>query len=185
MTAPQGTSSKPVEPPPAASLASVPLRKRGTAARPLEPLNRAQEQSAPPAPATMPAETDPAAIIAWWERLKRGRPFPSPDDLDRAAIAATWPDAVLLAYDASSGTISRAIRLSNADIVPNEIVEYSTMITEWLLALGRKAAQRGGALQETRTFPIGRGIADYRIDALPLASDHRGVDHVLCRLAPA
>ncbi len=184
MTAPQPTAPKSVEPSPAASLASIPVRKHGAAVRPPEPLTRAQQPSAQSVPAAIPAETDPAAIIAWWERLKRGRPFPSPDDLDRAAIAATWPEAVLLAYDASSGTISRAIRLSNAGVVPNEIVEHSSMITEWLLALGRKAAQRGQALQETMSFPVGRGIAAYRIDALPLASDRRGVDHVLCRLAP-
>ncbi|HZS82898.1 MAG TPA: hypothetical protein VFA50_08500 [Stellaceae bacterium] len=186
MIAPDSASGKPGELLPVASLTTVPLRKSGAFARPQPALLPVVHATAARGlAAAVPAKDEPVRIIAWWEQLKQGRRFPSPEDLDRGAIAAAWPEAVLLDYDATQEAILGATRLSTAGLVPSEIVEYSAMVTEWLLGFGRKAAQLGGALWEEREFPIGRGIARYRIIALPLSSRGRVVDSVLCRLAPA
>lgn len=162
-------------PPPVASLASVPLRRTNPPARPL-PQGMAAVATEP----AVPAGDAPRAVIAWWERLKRGRPLPSVADIDQAAIAAAWPEAVLLVYDAAQSSITRATRLGPDAIVRGSLVDYSPMLTEWLLEAARRAAQLRAPLQEERSFPAGRGFTRYRIDALPLGES--GVDHILCRL---
>src|SRR5262249_7810095 len=113
-----------------------------------------------------------------------GRLLPLPADLDRDAVAAAWSEAMLLELDGAAARVVRAMRLSNGDVVPSELIEYSTLVTEWLLAVGRKVAQRAGALVETRSFPAGFGIAVYRLVALPFGAPGRGVEQVLCRLGP-
>jgi hypothetical protein len=132
----------------------------------------------------VPRDDDPAVIIAWWEGLKRGRSFPAPDDLDRAAIGARWSAAVLLSYSAEANGVVRATRIGDRDDVQGG-VEYSPMLTEWLLALGRRTMLRGAPVDETRDFPSSRGTAAYRIVALPLSAGGHGPDHVLCRLGRA
>ena len=85
---------------PAASLAGI-LRRRPSG----DPI------AGPP----VPGDDDPAIVIAWWSALKRGRAYPAPDDLDRAAIGAAWPAAVLLSGE--GGGIARATRLGDRDDV--------------------------------------------------------------------
>ncbi len=133
----------------------------------------------------VPRDDDPAVIIAWWEGLKRGRSFPAPDDLDRAAIGARWSAAVLLSYAAEANGVARATRIGDRDDVHNGAVEYSPMLTEWLLAVGRRTMLRGAPVDETRDFPSTRGTAAYRIVALPLSAGGYDPDHVLCRLGRA
>jgi hypothetical protein len=158
---------------PTASLAGILLKRPLAARSPDAVLNR------------VPGVDDPAVIIAWWERLKRGRAFPAPDDLDRAAIGARWSAAVLLSYSAEANGVARATRIGDRDDVHDGAVDYSPMLTEWLLALGRKAMLRGAPVDETRDFPSTLGTASYRILALPLSAGGHGPDHVLCRLSRA
>jgi hypothetical protein len=160
------------EAPPVASLASVSLRRSGVTRPP----------AAAAAPSPVPSGEDRKAVIAWWRALRRGRDLPAVDDLDRAAIAAAWPEAMLLAYDAGGDAVTRATRLSTDAIVPGAIVEYSPMVTEWLLATARRAARSAAPLEEERGFPVGRGLALYRLLALPLGGSRHVVDHVLCRI---
>jgi len=158
---------------PTASLAGI-LLKRPIAARlPDAAISR------------IPGDDDPVVIIAWWEGLKRGRAFPAPDDLDRGAIGARWPAAVLLSYSPEVNGIARATRIGDRDEVHKGAVEYSSMLTEWLLAVGRLAMLRGAPIDETRDFPSTRGIAAYSILALPLSAGGHSPDHVLCRLGRA
>jgi hypothetical protein len=165
-----GASADGARPAPPASLAGVLVKRPQARVRAINPV---------------PDAADPATIIAWWEILKRGRRLPAPADLDRAAIGAAWPAAVLLTYGAEPGGIASATRLGDRDDVRNGAVEYSAMLTEWLLATGRRALGRGLPLDETRDFPTTRGLVAYRILALPLSTDGQRPDHVLCRLARA
>lgn len=160
---------------PAASLVGI-LRKRPAAS---------QSSGHPPAWHRVPGEDDPAVVITWWSALKRGRAFPAPDDLDRAAIGAAWPAAVLLSDDGAGGGIARATRLGDRDDVKGGAVEYSAMLTEFLLAIGRTAIARGVPVEEVRDFPSAGGRATYRILALPLSAGGQAPDHVLCRLSRA
>jgi hypothetical protein len=169
--------------PPAAAPARIGART--VAAVPLDPrqVSSAPELAFPPrVPDAVPAEGDPAKLIAWWNGLKRGGAYPSPTDLDAKAISAVWPEAVLLAYDKARQDIARASRLGTVD---NLSIEYTPMVTEWLLALGRRAAREGAPLHETRDFTGARGLTSYQLTALPLSADRHSADHVLCRLARA
>lgn len=161
---------------PAASLAAVPIRSRSRFIPP---------PSATAQPGGAPRNGDPAALAAWWGALKRGRDFPSPDDIDTDAIAAAWPEAVLLGYDQRQAEITRATRLGNGKGAAKSGIEYSPMVTEWLLALGRKAARQGTVMCETKDFPVAHGTQSYRIVSLPLRAGRSGVDQVLCHLGRA
>ena len=182
---------------PVASLLAVPVRQArapgpAPAPTPLPPREAPKQaplpertQTAPlreAAPDALPTASDPAALIAWWNRLKRGAASPSPADLDAKAIGAAWPDAVLLAYDKARQDIARASRLGKADSLA---IEYTPMMTEWLLALGRKAARQGTVMCETKDFPVAQGTQAYRIVSLPLRAGRNGVDQVLCHLGRA
>ncbi len=162
---------------PAASLSAVPIRSSRHRFIP-PPTMRPQPDGAP-------RDGDPAALAAWWGALKRGRDFPSPDDIDTEAIAAAWPEAVLLGYDQRQAEITRATRLGTGKNDPRSGIEYSPMVTEWLLALGRKAARQGAVMCETKDFPVAQGIQAYRIVSLPLRAGRNGVDQVLCHLGRA
>jgi hypothetical protein len=165
---------------PTASLVAVPVRKpRPTGAMGSRPAQKANPVAPPAGFDTVPASGDPAALVAWWQRLRRGSPYPSPEDLDADAIAAAWPEAVLLGYDRETQDIGRVSRLRKTD---NLAIEYTPMVTEWLLALGRRAMRDGVPLHETRDFAGARGLTSYALTALPLSADRRGADHVLCRL---
>jgi hypothetical protein len=162
---------------PAASLAAVPIRA---------PRSRfVPPPSLKPEPDGAPRNGDPAAIAAWWGALKRGRDFPSPDDIDTEALAAAWPEAVLLGYDQRQAEITRATRLGAGKSDAKSGIEYSPMVTEWLLALGRKAARMGTVLCETKDFPVAQGTQAYRIVSLPLRAGRSGVDQVLCHVGRA
>ncbi|MBV9523565.1 MAG: hypothetical protein JO010_12265 [Alphaproteobacteria bacterium] len=175
---PEGAApAKTDELPPVASLVSVPLRKNAALVTP----------PATPAPEARGGGRtviagEPAALIAWWNGLKRGRLLPAPEDLDHSAIAGAWPEALLLECDAAQDAILRATRLGAA--APSQFIEYSPMVTEWLLALGRKTMQRAAALHETRSFPVGAGLAAYCVVTLPLSAGGRGIDHILCAIGP-
>lgn len=133
----------------------------------------------------LPRDGDPAVLAAWWAALKGAHDIASRDDIDTEAIGAAWPEAVVLGYDPQQEAITGATRLSGVKANEESAIEYSPMMTEWLLALGRKAAKRRMVVHETRAFPVGRGLASYRIVALPFGSGRHGVDTILCHLASA
>jgi hypothetical protein len=133
----------------------------------------------------VPGDDDSVAVIAWWSALKRGRAYPAPADLDRGAIGAAWPEAVLLSDGGSGGDIARATRLGGRGAFGNGAVEHSAMLTEFLLAVGRTAIARGAPVEEVRDFPSAGGRAAYRILALPLSAGGDAPDHVLCHLRRA
>lgn len=158
----------------AASLAGI-LRKRGTVS----------STAGRPAPSHPVPGDDSVAVVAWWSALKRGRAFPAPVDLDHAAIGAAWPEAVLLSDGGVGGGIAHAMRLGGRGAFGDGGVEYSAMLTEFLLAIGRTAIARGAPVEEVRDFPSADGRAAYRILALPLSAGGDVPDHVLCRLGRA
>ena len=158
----------------AASLAGI-LRKRATVS----------STAGRPAPSHPVPGDDSVAVVAWWSALKRGRAFPAPADLDRAAIGAAWPEAVLLSGGGSGCGIARATRLGDRGAIGDGGVEYSAMLTEFLLAIGRTAIARGAPVEEVREFPSAGRRATYRILALPLSAGGHAPDHVLCRLSRA
>jgi hypothetical protein len=132
-----------------------------------------------PAP---PEEAVPAApedILDYWDSLRGGRDFPPLDELDRAHVAATWPNTVLLAIE--SQELPRITRLGEND----GAIEYTANVIDWIMSRGRNSANRGEPMEEERRFPVSQGSARYRLLLLPFSSYGLSCDHVLCHLSRA
>ncbi len=127
-------------------------------------------------------------LYGCWLRAKNGRRFPSRADLDAEQLAENWPNSMLLtcatgsSLGGDSGRFSQVARLGDVRRAPGEEINFSTMITEWMLAIGGEAARVGQPVQDTEVFPSPDGTHAYRIVALPLGDQQSQVDHVLCHL---
>ena len=131
-----------------------------------------------PQPPTQPKEDAPSSedIVVYWERLRRGRPMPPLNDIDRG-IVAKWPDSLLVLFDCESPAMPRVSRLGAAD----GAIEYTPMVTDWILSRARHAQVSARQQVEVQSFPrTGR----YRLFALPLAANG-GSSGVLCHLCRA
>jgi hypothetical protein len=133
--------------------------------------------------ATPPVPLETAAthadILDYWDSLRGGRDFPPLDELDRAHVAATWSNTVLLAIE--SQELPRITRLGEND---GEI-EYTANVIDWIMSRGRNSAKRGEPMEEERRFPVSEGSARYRLLLLPFSSYGLSCDHVLCHLSRA
>ncbi|HUJ99970.1 MAG TPA: hypothetical protein VLV85_17100 [Stellaceae bacterium] len=132
-----------------------------------------------PAPTTLdaePPESGGADILDYWDSLRGGRDFPALDELDRSLVAATWPNTVLLAVEATD--MPRITRLGESD----GEVEYTATVIDWIMSRGRNAAKRGEPIEEEKRFPITNGSARYRLLLLPFSSYGLKCDHVLGQL---
>jgi hypothetical protein len=142
----------------------------------------------PPAPTFEPAPTamiEPAnepppraeEIVVYWERLRRGRPFPNVAEIDRAVVGSGWPDSLIVAFEAGDGGMPRVSRRG----ANNDSIEYTPMVTDWILSRARHAAKRGIKLDEVQNFPMA-GEVSYRLLLLPLAVSSGASECVLCHL---
>lgn len=151
------------------------------------------QQPAPVARAPEPQRTPELPVQAgdiygYWSRVKNGRRFPSRSDFDAEQLAEHWPNSMLLTCAKSSGnapvTFSSVLRLgANRRSRPGEDLNFTSMITEWILSTGGEAARAGKPVQDTEVFPTPDGSHAYKIVALPLSDHQTHVDHVLCHLS--
>jgi hypothetical protein len=148
------------------------------------------EPPPPPPPAPIQREAAPARpedpprpeeIVVYWERLRRGRPVPPLADLDRGLIANSWPDSMVVAFDDGDRAMPRISRLGATD----GAIEYTPMVTDWILSRARHAARRAIKLDEAQSFPTEDGNPRYRLFLLPLGAGTGAGDCVLCHLCPA
>lgn len=132
----------------------------------------------------MPTREEPARpeeIVVYWERLRRGRPLPPLADLDRSLVANSWPDSMVVAFDDGDQSMPRISRLGATD----GAIEYTPMVTDWILSRARHAAKRAIKLDEAQSFPMEDGNPRYRLFLLPLGAAAGAGDCVLCHLCPA
>jgi hypothetical protein len=148
-------------------------------APPAEPAEPASEATAEPSAAAAPAEGGEPDILDYWDSLRGGRDFPALDELDRAHVAASWPDTVLVAVGPSE--LPRITRLGES----SGEIEYTATVIDWIMSRGRNSVKRGEAMEEEHRFPISTGSARYRLLLLPLSSYGLTCDHVLCQLTRA
>jgi hypothetical protein len=142
----------------------------------------------PPAPVA-PVSVEPApvvqhgteGILVYWQRLRGPRQFPALDSIDRGFIAQAWPDSLLVAFEPDDTALPRISRLGKGD----SAIEYTTMVTNWILSRARQAARHGEALDEAQRFPTDAGNERYRLLLLPLGGRDGGSDCVLCHLSLA
>ena len=129
-------------------------------------------------------------ILGYWQERQSGRDFPAWSDLDPEEILARWPDSVLLSCDphrpvpkleASFAEALRSAKRRKAEGL-EPTVEYTPLLTEWLLTIGRAVARLGKPLNDSEFFPSFRGRVGYRVVGLPLGTAATGVEHVLCHV---
>jgi hypothetical protein len=143
----------------------------------------------PPQQQQRPAELPKHAgdLYGYWTRVKNGRRFPSRTDFDVEQMAENFPNSMLLTCGANGGSqvnFSSILRLgANRRSQPGETLNFTSMITEWILAIGGEAARVGTPVQDTEVFPSPDGTFAYKIVALPLSDQQTRVDHVLCHLS--
>ncbi|HXP29468.1 MAG TPA: hypothetical protein VN832_00150 [Stellaceae bacterium] len=162
------------EPMPEPELSSAPTRAFESASLPpLEPI------AAPIAPPPrLPTTRFAGEFLAYWERLRHGRPFPSVDEVDRSFIGEGWQDSMILDF-AGERSMPHIARLGRA----SDVVEYMPLMTDWILSRGRQAARRGAALDEVQRFEGDGEILSFRLLLLPLGTHNGASDCVLCHLS--
>jgi hypothetical protein len=142
-----------------------------------------------PSPQQRPTELPKHAgdLYGYWTRVKNGRRFPSRADFDVEQMAENFPNSMLLTCGANGGSqvnFSSILRLgANRRSQPGEALSFTSMITEWILAIGGEAARAGTPVQDTEVFPAPDGTFAYKIVALPLSDQQTRVEHVLCHLS--
>jgi hypothetical protein len=129
-------------------------------------------------------------FYSFWAQRKNGRRFPSYGDFDAKQIAELWPNTMLLScgiIGAGNVNFTQVMRLTGTPATAESAdeVNFTPMLTEWMLAIGREAASAGKPVQDIETFQNPGGASSYRIVALPLGNEETQVDHVLCNLARA
>lgn len=181
-------------PAPVASLLSMKIQRGAPTPVEWEPAELAAvPEPAEPVITPEPPPQRPSDITAYWRQLKNGRPFPSWSDLDSKLIAESWPNSMLLSCGAETQRLTldslftQALRVENngADANRAEGVDFTPMLTEWVLSLGREAQRLGKPMQDTDALPSVCGEVSYRVTALPLSDDQQRIDHVLCHVVRA
>jgi hypothetical protein len=135
---------------------------------------------APPPPAAKSSEPPPRAeeIVVYWERVRRGRSLPPLEDIDRSLVANAWPDSLIVLFDQDPSVMPRISRLGASA----GAIEYTPMVTDWILSRARHAARRAARHDEVQSFPVEGDVPRYRLFLLPLGSSAGASDAVLCHL---
>ena len=122
-------------------------------------------------------------IVSFWSLQRAGRRFPTRADLDPARVAEYWPNTLLLRFHPAEQTLELEAIISPHGRGGPAAVEFTPMVLEWILSLGRKVARIGQPLSETEQFPGSFGTIRYRASALPLSDSQLAIDHILCHVA--
>ncbi len=178
-TTPEPTPATPQAPPAAAGTPQAAAR---AAAEP--------PPAAPAAPQPADFSRMPQGLLKYWMSLTNGRKYPSWSNFEPAKIAEYWPNSMVLTCGPPDGrgdvTISKVTRIADQNVTPSASgtnrVEYTPMLTEWILSLGKAAASTGKPMQESDRFPTNEGLVRYQIILLPLSDEQTRIDHVLCHV---
>lgn len=174
---------RPAQPSPAGSQQAAPAR-----------MARPQTQPAPqPGAPAASAPKRPQDIVDYWDQLRQGRKFPARSDLDAAEIARSWPNSMLVKHNRENKSWQLETQFAGGfqggsngqNKSKGSGAECASMVTEWILSLGREVAGLGKPLQDTEVFPTSLGEVRYNVIALPLSDNQNEIDHVLYHLVPA
>jgi len=133
----------------------------------------------------------PPDILTYWMGIRKGRRYPSWESLEPDIIGKYWPNCILVHCNTDIGRLqvkyefTNAVRKATQDDALQEKefikrIEFTPMIVDWILSLGREVANSGKPSHDTEYFPTLTGECPLRLIALPLSDNARKVDHVLC-----
>ncbi len=161
---------------------------------PLERRRAAQEQQKKLAEAQQrAAHNKPRDVASYWDELRRGRQVPSVIDIDPSEIAQHWPNSLMIncndisdhaTVERSFAEVMRTAR-EQASAQGEVLIEYTPMVTEWIMTVGREVARAGRPIQDIEVFPTSLGNVSYRVIALPLSGERLGDVHALCYITHA
>jgi hypothetical protein len=120
-------------------------------------------------------------LIYYWDELRGGRELPFFSSLDRTRIAISWPDTVMVNYGADQEAMPQIVRLSRL----TGAIEFTSMVTEWILSCSRQVSRIGKAMETKRVFSGPHKPHSYHLLLLPFAGSGGASDHVLCHLSCA
>ncbi|HEX3974044.1 MAG TPA: hypothetical protein VHX19_22105 [Stellaceae bacterium] len=153
-----------------------------------EPPPAPEAKAPPPPPAPEVARAAPLpyddlrssdALIYYWDELRAGRELPLFSHLDRTRIAISWPDTVMVNYGADQAAMPQIARLSRL----TGAIEFTSLVTEWVLSCSRQVARLGKAMETRRAFAGAHGPHAYHMLLLPFADASGASGHVLCHLS--
>jgi len=155
----------------AASLLSIPIRRRK-----------------PAAPTASPATRGSVDLTRYWERLRAGRRFPSPTDIHRPSAVAAAPPGQLMTCSVDRRLIlvdrilatPPSVAGRNQDLLGNG--PHMSTVLDWLKQLGRTAARVGRPVERIEVFTVEGHNIRYQCVVLPFSRDQRNVDLLLCHL---
>jgi hypothetical protein len=84
-------------------------------------------------------------------------------------------------YGADQAAMPQIARLSRL----TGVVEFTSMVTEWILSCSRQVARIGKAMETKRVFAGTQDPRSYHMLLLPFANSGGASDHVLCHLSCA
>jgi hypothetical protein len=146
-------------------------------ATPMPPSQAAAIARAAPLPYDDLRSTDD--LIYYWDELRAGRTLPLFTPLDRTRIAISWPDTVMVNYSTDQAAMPQITRLSRL----TGAIDFSSMVTEWILSCSRQVAQLGKAMETRRALTGAHGFHNYHMLLLPFADTNGTSAHVLCHLS--
>ena len=132
----------------------------------------------------------PPDILSYWMSIRGSRRYPSWEALQPEIIGIHWPNCVLVHCNKDIGRLQVKYEFTNAvrKVALNNItdeeridrIEFTPMVIDWILSLGREVSLTGKPTHGTEQFPSLKGEFPLRLIALPLSEDLRHIDHVLC-----
>lgn len=181
--------------PPPASLTTIKVRGRSRTAQEKAVLNLDARAAGwgiagPSGPAiARPGQGTVEELIAYWSRLRRGDTLPSPADLNYTAVAAGWPNTVLLHFDPGPGetpeeATPRPVRVigETPQAASARAIPITPRVASWIVDLAREALHTAEMMRGIEHFPDSVGW----LEAVLLPLSMRGIpDHVLYHLRRA
>ncbi len=162
----------------------TPLERRRAAQEHQKKLAEAQERA---------AHVKSRDVASYWDELRRGRQVPSVIDVDPSEVAQHWPNSLMIncndindhaTVERSFAEVMRGAR-EQAAAQGDVLIEYTPMVTEWIMTVGREVARAGRPIQDIEVFPTSVGNVSYRVIALPLSGERLGDVHALCHITHA
>jgi len=167
------------------------VRPEALAAERASPALRLAYSQSEPLPADEKA-ADCDDIVAYWHAVRGIDALPLSNDVDPISVARRWPGCVMLsvadggeqiALDTAFARVVRMTRETAARPIRAQI-DYSPMVMDWVIGIGRIAARLGKTASDVEVFPSGRHQLRYRVIGLPFVDRDGAIDRVLCHVAP-
>ncbi len=145
------------------------------AIQPVDPAHGASREQAPP-----------RDIAEYWRRLRKGRRWPPRSDIDPKQLTH-WSNTMLMRVGIGhepwrfESLFADALR-GGGQSFGNGDIEFTPMIMDWILDLGRRTEHNGTVVEDTDSFPTKRGDKRYKATAVPLGDDDTTVNYILCHI---